>query len=147
MEQCLHHLMMLQNDAKMTGPRHVFFHTAKELYSFVRPTMPINDLAGIIKLISRAWPMEITPTLMTRDRTHYDFFTGSLKACNFLPTECTPKKIESTIMYQAKFYRELESQTLSDFDHRIQQILPRPNQRKHNTRTNPNEKRSKVLRC
>ena len=59
--QCLHHLVMLQDDANTAGPRHsqAFFQKAKELDRFVGPAMPTPGLADKIKSINLAWAFAI----------------------------------------------------------------------------------------
>ena len=93
--QCLHHLVMLQDDANTAGPRQAFFQKAKELDRFVRPAMPTRDLADKIKSINLAWAFEIRSTLVTHYRTQLDFLSGSLNAWNLSATDCAQAKLKA----------------------------------------------------
>ena len=123
--QCLHHLVMLQDDA---GPADssAFDQKAKELGRFVRPAMPTSDLSDKIKSINLAWAFEIRSTLMTHYRTQLDFLSGSLKAWNLSATDCAQAKIKAKDWAKRNFGRKLKPNTLSNFDRRIQQIFAPP---------------------
>ena len=134
--QCLHHLVMLQDDANTAGPHQAFFQKAKELDRFVRPAMPTRDLADKIKSINLAWAFEIRSTLVTHYRTQLDFLSGSLKAWNLSATDCAQAKLKAKEWAKRNFGRKLKPQTLSEFDRRVQQIFapPKSTQTQHSDR-------------
>ena len=123
--QCLHHLVMLQDDA---GPAvsSAFDQKAKELGRFVRPAMPTTDLSDKIKSINLAWAFEIRSTLLTHYRTQLDFLSGSLKAWNLSAADCAQTKLKAKDWAKRNFGRKLKPKTLSDFDNRIKQIFAPP---------------------
>ena len=117
-------IVLLQDDANTAGPRQAFFQTAKKLDRFVTPAMPTPDQADKIKSINLTWAFEIRLTLVIHYRTQLDFLSGSLKAWKISATDCTQAKRKSKEWAKRKF----KPQTLSDFDHRIQQMfaVPKP---------------------
>ena len=107
--QCLHHLVMLQDDANTAGPRQAFFQKAKELDRFVRPAMPTPDLADKIKSINLAWAFEIRSTLVTHYRTQLDFLSGSLKAWKLSATDCGQAKLKEKEWAKRNFWEKTET--------------------------------------
>ena len=134
--QCLHHLVMLKDDANTAGPREAFFQKAKELDRFVRPAMPTPDLADKIESINLAQAFEIRSILVTHYRTQLDFLSGSLTPWNLSATDCAQAKLKAKEWAKRNFGRKLKPQTLSEFDRRVQQIFapPKSTQTQHSDR-------------
>ena len=137
--QCLHHLVMIQDDANTAVPRQAFFQKAKELDRVVRPAMPTPDLADKIKSINLAWAFEIRSTLVTHYRKQLDFLSGSLKAWNLSATDCVHAKLKAKEWANATLAENWNPKHFKNSTAESNKFSPHPNQPKPKTRTDPNE--------